>query len=295
MTNFSAHKAMVFTDLDGSLLDHHSYTFAPALPAITELAKQCIPLVLCSSKTRAEMEQIRTTLGNSDPFIVENGAAIFVPQAWLDGAFSAFVAASEHPTVKRNDIALEDGYLVRASSDRRARWLAVLDVLQAEYGDEFDSFCRMGVEGIVALTGLSDEEAALANQREFSEPVYWHGSDARRDAFVGELQSRGATVAQGGRFLGVTGACDKGKALQWLADATAACLGCEHIDTLAIGDSGNDVPMLEVADTALVIRSPVHEFPPLARGLGVGVMHSDKPGPDGWNDGVMSWLRERSA
>ena len=288
MTAFSVHKAMVFTDLDGSLLDHHSYAFDAAMPAITELAKQSIPLVLCSSKTRAEMEQIRARLGNSDPFIVENGAAIFVPQTWLDGAFSAFVSA-----VEQSNIQYKDGYLVHASSDTRARWLAVLDLLQAEYGGEFDCFNRMGIEGIVALTGLSDEEAALANQREFSEPVHWHGSDARRDAFVAELESYGATVAQGGRFLGVTGRCDKGKALQWLADATAACLGCERVDTLAIGDSGNDVPMLEVADTALVIRSPVHAFPPLARGSGVGVMHSDKPGPDGWNDGVMTWLQDR--
>ena len=290
MTTFCEHKAMVFTDLDGSLLDHHSYAFAAALPAISELARQSIPLVLCSSKTRAEMEQIRARLDNSDPFIVENGAAIFVPQAWLDGAFSVFVSATEHANIEH-----KDGYLVHATSDTRARWLAVLNVLQTEYGGEFDCFNHMGVEGIVALTGLSEEEAALANQREFSEPVHWHGSDQRRDAFVAELESHGATVAQGGRFLGVTGPCDKGKALQWLADATATCLGCEHLDTLAIGDSGNDVPMLEVAGTALVIRSPVHEFPPLARGLGVGVMHSDKPGPDGWNEGVMTWLQERSS
>ena len=290
MTTFSRHKTMVFTDLDGSLLDHHSYAFDAALPAISELARQSIPLVLCSSKTRAEMEPIRARLGNSDPFIAENGAAIFVPQAWLDGAFSDFVSVIEQANIE-----YKDGYLVHATSDTRARWLAVLNVLQAEYGGEFDCFNHMGVEGIAALTGLSDEEAALANQREFSEPVHWHGSDQRRDAFIAELESHGATVAQGGRFLGVTGPCDKGKALQWLADATASCLGCEHLDTLAIGDSGNDVPMLEVADTALVIRSPVHEFPSLARGLGVGVMHSDKPGPDGWNEGVMTWLRERSS
>jgi len=295
MTTFSEHKAMVFTDLDGSLLDHHSYAFDAALPAMNELARQSIPLVLCSSKTRAEMEQIRARLGNNDPFIVENGAAIFVPQAWLDGAFAAFVSAIEHTNIKYSNIKHNNGYLVHASSDTRARWLAILDLLQAEYSGEFDCFNRMGVEGIVALTGLSDEEAGLANQREFSEPVHWQGTDTRRDAFVAELESHGATVAQGGRFLGVTGPCDKGKALQWLADATAACLGCERVDTLAIGDSGNDVPMLEVADTALVIRSPVHEFPPLARGLDVGVMHSDKPGPDGWNDGVMTWLRERSS
>jgi predicted mannosyl-3-phosphoglycerate phosphatase (HAD superfamily) len=151
----------------------------------------------------------------------------------------------------------------------------------------------MGGEGIALLTGLSCEEAALANQRDFSEPVHWLGSSERRDAFVAELESHGATVAQGGRFLGVTGDCDKGRALQWLADTMRCCLGSEPIDTLAIGDSGNDVPMLEVADTALLIRSPVHEFPELARSQ--GVLRSRLPGPEGWNEGVMTWLQERSS
>ncbi|MEP4487231.1 MAG: HAD-IIB family hydrolase [Halioglobus sp.] len=288
MNVISRRQAMVFSDLDGSLLDHYSYSFDAALPAIAELARQSIPLVLCSSKTRAEMEQIRIAIGNNAPFIVENGAAIFIPQTWLEGAFSTYFAALDHETLQ-----CADGYLIYATSDTRARWLAILDLLQDEYAGEFDHFSRMGVEGIVELTGLSKDDAALANQREFSEPVHWLGSSERRDAFITELESRGATVAQGGRFLGVTGSCDKGRALQWLVRATAACLDRESIDTLAIGDSGNDLPMLEIAHTALVIRSPVHDFPALSRDSSEGVMYSDKPGPDGWNEGVAAWLQER--
>ncbi|MEP6389154.1 MAG: HAD-IIB family hydrolase [Halioglobus sp.] len=288
MKTTSRRQAMVFSDLDGSLLDHYSYSFTAALPAIAELARQSIPLVLCSSKTRAEMEKIRAIIDNSAPFIVENGAAIFIPQTWLDGAFSTFSNALEDGVLQ-----YKDGYLLHATSDTRASWLAILDLLQDEYAGEFDHFSRMGIEKIAGLTGLSEEDAALANQREFSEPVHWLGSVERREAFIAELESRGATVAQGGRFLGVTGSCDKGKALQWLARATAACLDCEPIDTLAIGDSGNDLPMLEIAHSALVIRSPVHDFPALSRDPSDKIIYSDKPGPDGWNEGVGAWLQER--
>ena len=283
MTALVRDNSIVFTDLDGSLLDHYSYSSEAARPALARLVEQSIPVVLCSSKTRVEIEQIRKLLGNTDPFIVENGAGIFVPEQWLDGAFSTHA----------QDVVLKDGYYVHASSDTRQHWLAILDGLTAQYGGEFDTFDRMGGEGIVLLTGLSNAEAALANQREFSEPVHWLGSPERRDAFIAELESHGATVSQGGRFLGVTGVCDKGRALQWLADAMRSCLGCERVDTLAIGDSGNDVPMLEVADTALLIRSPVHEFPELARSR--GVLRSRLPGPEGWNEGVMTWLQERNS
>ena len=58
---------------------------------------------------------------------------------------------------------------------------------------------------------------------------------------------------------------------------------------LAAGDSGNDVAMLEAAASALVIRSPVHPFPALARDTGVYL--SDRCGPAGWAEGVEAWLR----
>src|SRR5512145_566011 len=60
---------VVFADLDQT-----------ALPAVQALRAQGIPLVLVSSKTRAELEPIRRRLQHRDPFIVENGAAVFVPQ-----------------------------------------------------------------------------------------------------------------------------------------------------------------------------------------------------------------------
>jgi predicted mannosyl-3-phosphoglycerate phosphatase (HAD superfamily) len=71
---------LVFSDMDGSLLDHHSYSFAAALPMITALEQLDIPLILASSKTRAEILDLRTALGNRHPFIVENGAAIVIPK-----------------------------------------------------------------------------------------------------------------------------------------------------------------------------------------------------------------------
>ena len=58
---------------------------------------------------------------------------------------------------------------------------------------------------------------------------------------------------------------------------------------LAIGDSENDCPMLEAAETALLIRSPVHDFPTLAKVD--GVLHSQRYGPAGWAQGVLQWLQ----
>ena len=55
---------VVFTDLDGTLLDKKTYSFEAAREALTELRARNIPLIVVSSKTRAEIEPIRLELRN---------------------------------------------------------------------------------------------------------------------------------------------------------------------------------------------------------------------------------------
>lgn len=48
---------IILPDLDGTLLDpRHAYSFQEALPALKAINHRHIPLILCSSKTRAEIE-----------------------------------------------------------------------------------------------------------------------------------------------------------------------------------------------------------------------------------------------
>ena len=265
---------LVFTDLDGSLLDHHNYDFIDAMPQLRSLERLEIPLIPASSKTRVEIEQLRQKLGNTHPFIVENGAAVFIPQ----GYFTSQPAG----TIER------EGYWVYELSQPRSHWLALLKELLKEFDAEFDYFYRAGTAGISRMTNLPADTAELANQRDYSEPVLWMGSAQRRQAFISALQSRGASVLQGGRFLGVSGDCDKGRAVAWLRAAYQQDTGRGECHDLAIGDSGNDCAMLEVVETALLVRSPAHDFPPLQRHQ--GIIRSRDFGPAGWAEGVAQWL-----
>ena len=49
-------KFVIYTDLDGTLLDHVTYTFHPALDALELIEKKKIPLIISTSKTRPEIE-----------------------------------------------------------------------------------------------------------------------------------------------------------------------------------------------------------------------------------------------
>ena len=265
---------LVFTDLDGSLLDHHNYSFIDAMPQLRSLERLEIPLIPASSKTRVEIEQLRQKLANAHPFIAENGAAVFIPQGYFD--------VQPAGTVERN------GYWLYELSKPRSHWLGLLRELMGEFEGEFDYFYRAGTAGISRMTNLPADKAELANQRDYSEPVLWLGSAQRRQAFISALQTRGASVLQGGRFLGVSGDCDKGRAVVWLRTAYQQATGQRECHDLAIGDSGNDCAMLEVAESALLVRSPAHDFPPLERQK--GLIRSRDFGPAGWAEGVAQWL-----
>lgn len=150
----------------------------------------------------------------------------------------------------------------------------------------------MKEEVIAQVTGLSQQQALQANTREYGEPISWLGVESAKQVFIQWLEEQGGHVLQGGRFLHLSGFCDKGKALVWLAEeynkqyekeCTAPAL-----KTIAVGDSDNDVAMLEAADIALIIRSPVHAPPKLKRVRGFFI--SEEFGPVGWNSGLRKIL-----
>lgn len=281
---------LIFTDLDGSLLDHHSYSFAPAVPLLAELEAMDVPVIPITSKTFAEVINLRDELDNRHPFIVENGAAIYIPSRY-------FETQPEHAL-------LENGFWVLRNVPRRAKWQQLLAERVADFKGEFETFesvyAASGAAGVAAITGLDLNAAELANQREHSEPVHWTGSPQRKQTFIYRLKEAGATVLQGGRFLNIGGDVDKGRAMLQLRDLYVAEAnlpgtghqksGNSHCETLAIGDSNNDVAMLELASSALVIRADERSPPTLERTE--NSYTSQQIGPRGWVEGVNLWLKK---
>lgn len=266
-------RVVIYTDLDGSLLDHDTYSHAEADALLAELEQQGVPVIPVSSKTRAELLEMRRELGNRHPFIAENGAAVFIPEGYFP----------EPPAGTQ----LQEGFFVREFSLRRSYWLEKLASVATQYHDDYRGFASLSLDEIVAVTGLAPEDAGRAAQREYGEPLRWHGDEARKAAFIRLMEQHGATILQGGRFMHVSGDCDKGRALLWLNAQYAKARGAVPV-SIAIGDSHNDAAMLEAADHAIIIRSPSHAPPELSRADGVLV--TQRTGPAGWDEGVRDIL-----
>jgi len=278
MTNTAFIQPLIFTDLDGSLLDHNSYSFAPAEPLLKRLETLDVPVIPITSKTFAEVVSLRIDLNNNHPFIIENGAAIAIPKDYFS-------------TTPGDAIEKDDFWLI-SNSEPRQHWLELLMQKAQGFEGEFETFTSVvkekGYRGLQDITGLSLKQAELSNKRNYSEPIHWLGNDQRKQEFIKQLTAAGGTLLQGGRFIALGGNIDKGKALLQLAALYQQDKSLSQIHTLAIGDSGNDISMLDAATTAIIIHSKKHPAPKVTRSS--NLILSSACGPEGWNESVALWL-----
>ncbi|MCD6567640.1 MAG: mannosyl-3-phosphoglycerate phosphatase [Dehalococcoidia bacterium] len=231
-------KMVLFTDLDGTLLDRDTYSCAAALPALELLRSMKIPIIFCSAKTRAEQEAHRQELGITDPFIVENGGAIFIPRDYFSFPF-------DYHRRKGDFMVIELG--ISYEKIRRS-----LCRIREEGQFHFKGFGDMSAEEVMAITGLDMEAAHRAREREYGETLEFGERADEIERALRAIRASGLNYTHGGRFYGVMGPNDKGSAVSLLLDLFHKKLG--QLKSIGIGDSINDVPMLSAVDVPMLVQ-----------------------------------------
>jgi mannosyl-3-phosphoglycerate phosphatase len=267
-------KILIFTDLDGSLLNHGDYSFEDARPSLARIRQAKIPLIMTTSKTRSEVEALQAEMGLREPFIVENGGGVFFPAGYRD-----FTIAESRP---------ESGYrLVRLGIpyDRiRRSFLQIRTRLQIG----IKGFGDMSAEDIAAETGLAPDRVEMARVREFTEPfLLTSGADL---VAVKEMAATlGLKVTSGGRFHHLIGARqDKGEAVRRVRDIFQRNAGSDWL-AVGIGDSENDLPLLKEVDIPVLIPNPGRGDLNIRQ---IGLLRAGEPGSRGWNSMIENILNE---
>ncbi|MDY6940578.1 MAG: HAD-IIB family hydrolase [Cyanobacteriota bacterium] len=248
--NSSQRHILIFTDLDGTLLNPDDYRYDSALPTIHQLQSRHIPVIPVTSKTRREVETLGEQIGLAEPFIVENGSGIFIPKG--DRRFE--VSGCEE---WGNDHLMRLGCTY---ADARE----TLTKLAAALGETLRGFGDLSVEEVQQLTGLPPEEVKLAQTREFTEP-FVTPKTIPPETIAREGEKLGFHITVGDRFSHLIGAeAGKGKAVRWLVERYRAMFPDAEIVTIGLGNSPNDRPMLEVVDIPAIIPGKNGPHPGLA-------------------------------
>lgn len=222
-------KTVVFTDLDGTVLDE-KYSFRDVKSIIDQLTSLSAAVVICSSKTRKEIEFYREVLNLRDPFISENGGAIFAPKGYFKG-----VHVFNKKTKKYDIVELGVPYVELRRKLRN---------ISAQTGCRIIGFGDMSIEEVSRDSGLQVELAALAKQRDYDEPFRVVGCDEKK--LLEAAEAEGVEVTRGDRYYHLKGKHDKGAAVEKLKELYVWRFS--QIRTIGVGNSANDLSMLKAVD-----------------------------------------------
>jgi mannosyl-3-phosphoglycerate phosphatase len=256
---------MVFiTDLDGTLLDG-AYSYDAAKPALKLLDQLRIPLVFCTSRTRAEVEVYRSRMGNRHPFIVENGGALFIPERY----FSRVISSAIH----------RDGYAVIEFGSPYSDLVQCLYRASTESGCATRGFHQMSAAEIGARRHMSPAAADLAKQREYDEPFEILSGDEKR--LMEAISKQKKRWTREGAFYHLLDANDKAHCVNLLIHFYTRIF--KDIVTVGLGDGLNDAGFLNLVDIPILMKSPA--VAELKKAIPRG--REWPGGPEGWNSAVL--------
>ncbi|WP_331774931.1 HAD-IIB family hydrolase [Sulfurospirillum sp. 1612] len=253
-TNKETYNTIIFTDLDGTLLDHDTYSFAPAKEMLNFVRTHNIPLIIVSSKTKNEILELQKSLKIFNTFVFENGAGIYI----CDQGVTKTLALGF------------DIHMIRKSFAKYKKKIAM------------QGFSDMSLEEIVTLTGLNPKKAQAARERLFTEPFVLEDED-QLETLQQMAHTDGLNVVAGGRFYHlITEGQDKAKAIEVVKDFYEQKYQ-QNFTTIALGDSPNDLSMLQSVDNPILIPHPDGSY---MSGAIKNLTKAKFPGPSGWNQAL---------
>jgi mannosyl-3-phosphoglycerate phosphatase len=273
-----APRHLIFTALEGALIDSQTDSFAGAEEALSELERRKIAFVLLTSRTREEIEPIRRKMGHNHPFVTENGGGIFFP----DGYFSLRIPGSVR-TARYLSIALGRPY---------AEVCEALDDIAEEAAVGVAGFHHMSLREIADNTGLRPRTAELARAREFDEPFYFTSADDKAIArFVEIARARDFDTWRGPTFWHLSARCDTAGAVRSLAHLFREATHI-RLRLVGIGGGDQDLPWLHAVDHAVLLPRPREIAKPSkqllqTRGSTRAITMGEAPGPVGWNKTIL--------
>ena len=213
----------VVSDVDGTLMDH-SYDLTPAKETIKKLQNLSIPVILCTSKTAAEVKVIRKELNILDPYIVENGAAIYGES--LEKVNGKIILGEKYETLEE-----------------------ILNCISREIEYKLIPLNKLTNQEATELTGLKGNSLTLMRDRHWSMP-FLNPPSFLEERINNCCKKFKVDIFKGNRMSHLLSTnSNKGKAINVLKIYS----NNQNIQIIGLGDSPNDLPLLLNSDIRVVI------------------------------------------
>ena len=250
-------KIWIVSDVDGTLMDHF-YDLTPAKETINWLQKLSIPVILCTSKTKSEVKIIREDLNLKDPYIVENGGAIY----------------GEYSDGKEWEIILGKSYTILEK---------ILNNLSENINFKLRPLNTLTDDEATNLTGLEGESLNLMRDRHWSMP-FLNPPDSFNEDLKRLCQIYEVDIFRGNRMSHLLSKnSNKGIAIKKLLNKNKNL----KVQIIGLGDSPNDLPLLINSNYKVVITGLIGPNQLLLNELkGTEFFISKKPHGYGWKDEV---------
>ena len=258
---------LIFTDLDGSLLNHSNFEFYTIKPFILKCLRNNIRIIPNTSKTKNEVEFFSEQLGVDIPFIVENGSAIHN----LDLVCSHFDKNIKSLILSRTANEIFEIFNNKVPLSLRNQCLFLKDMNASKQSK---------------VLGLNGEQLTSALNRLYSIPLIFNGPIEIKNELISIFNDLDIKLHEGGRVINICDNCSKGDAMKIILKKMENIKKKYH--SIVIGDSPNDISMLALSNQPCVVPLPNQEN--LKKIKLKKVIRANQVAPDGWKEVVLKSL-----
>ncbi len=257
---------IIFTDLDGSLLDKDTFEFHEIEDYFRDLVLKGIKIIPNSSKTEAELSDFNNQYNLNLSFVAENGSSIH-------GLNLIHKNLPERISLSRSTDQIYKVYNENIPSDLKQKVTFILKLKSKEQKEIFD---------------LPLDKMKLAIKREHSIPIQFNGTVSEKNEFFKIINDSGLTIQTGGRIMNICDNTNKSKAML----KTVELIKEEMIDeiiTIGVGDNQNDIEMLKNTNYACLVKND--NFDSSLINID-NLIKSSEPSPKGWADVIKTAIQK---
>ena len=250
-------KVLIFTDLDGSLLDRETFKFDEIKNYLMELISKGIFIIPNTSKTEKEILEFNYELGSNLPYISENGAAINGLDLLNSDLPKDLILSRE-----KDEILKIFKNIVPLNLQNKCKWLSEMDEKNQSL-----------------ILGLKHQKLKSALDRKFTVPFIFSGSRNEKKELAKIIKNKSLYLQEGGRVIHLTDKINKAKALQVFVRFFKK--NNKNVKTIAVGDNYNDLEMLKTSDFPCLVFNDKFTLDEIPIN---NLIITNKPSPEGWAD-----------